>query len=95
MNVRTEALAYRIWAHCEPLGWDCTVKDVAEALGVKWQRVNAICQHRNWTNRMRHSATSAFEYAHSIGRMDDRRSTDNALDGGSYHDTLRMWEAAE
>ena len=89
MNARTEALAFRIWAHCEPLGWDCTVKDVAEALGVRWQRVNAICHHRNWTNRLRHSAMSQFEYVHSVGLADARRMTDS-LDGGSYRDTFRL-----
>ena len=88
MNVRTEALAYRIWAHCEPLGWDCTVKDVAEALDVKWQLVNAICRCRKWTSRMRHSSPSSFEY--NSGRMDSRRRTDKDLDGGSYRDILRM-----
>lgn len=53
MSAHTEAIAYRIWAYAEPLGWDCTVKEIAEALGVGWRTVANTCRHRNWLQRLR------------------------------------------
>ena len=44
-NPRQEALALRIYSHCDPLGWDCTHGDVDEALGV--------CRSKDWSHRLR------------------------------------------
>jgi len=52
-NPRTEALALRIYSHCDPLGWDCTHGDVAEALGVSLQRVMGVCRSKDWSHRLR------------------------------------------
>lgn len=62
MTPANEALAYRIWAFCEPLGWNVSVKDIAEEMGCSWQRARTICQHRRWLNRLRKDADK--EYAH-------------------------------
>lgn len=57
MAPRTEALAYRIWAYATPLGWDCSVKEIAEALGdVSWETVRTVMQHKKWLSRVRHDA---------------------------------------
>jgi hypothetical protein len=47
------ALAYRIWAYAEPKGWDCTAREIAEALGVSRETVGGICQRKGWTQRLR------------------------------------------
>ena len=49
----TQALAFRIWAYCTPREWDCTVVEIAEALGESTPRVSATCQHRGWNQRLR------------------------------------------
>lgn len=61
-NPKSEALAFRIWAYASPLGWDCTVKDIAEELGEGWQRVMNICRHRGWLGRMRHESRGSIEF---------------------------------
>jgi hypothetical protein len=58
LTPRSAALAFRIWAYAEPLGWDCSVKDIAEALGdVSWGTVRAVLQHKNWLSRVRCDST--------------------------------------
>lgn len=53
LTPRSEALAFRIWAHCEPLGWDVTYQEVGDALDVSWHRVNRIAQAKGWLTRFR------------------------------------------
>ena len=50
---KTEALAFRIWAHCQPLGWDTDVREIADHLGVSFQQVAGICRSKGWSNRLR------------------------------------------
>jgi hypothetical protein len=47
------ALAYRIWAYCEPRGWDCTISEIADALGVSSQRAQKRLLHSGWLGRVR------------------------------------------
>lgn len=49
----TEALAYRIWAYAKPLGWDCTVVEIAEALGASTSAVANTCHRKGWIPRLR------------------------------------------
>ena len=58
LKVKRDALAYRIWAYCEPLGWDCTVRNVADALGVHWNAVRRISAINGWGNRFRSTSFS-------------------------------------
>lgn len=55
-NPKTEALAFRIWAHASARGWDCTITEIADSLGESKDRVRAIVVHKNWTNRLRVSS---------------------------------------
>lgn len=50
---RTMALRYRIWAHCEPLGWDTTVMEIAEALDETPQMIAATIKDKGWHTRLR------------------------------------------
>jgi predicted secreted protein len=47
------ALAFRIWRYAEPLGWDCTAAEIADALGEPINRIVAICRHRGWNHKLR------------------------------------------
>lgn len=55
MNPRSEALAFRIWAHCKPIGWDCTMADLAERLDEPVERIRAVVGRKGWTGRLRSS----------------------------------------
>ena len=50
---KIEALAFRIWAHCEPLGWDTDARQIADAMDETVQRVTSICAVKGWTDRLR------------------------------------------
>ena len=53
MNVKTEALAFRIWAFAKPKDWDCTIHDAAIAVGESPQRIAGVCRVKGWTGRLR------------------------------------------
>lgn len=86
MNARVEALAFRIWAYAQPKGWDCLMKDVAEALGVSLANVRAVSTVKDWSGRFRvaKADTSArfgsfnFKRAHDeeINKLADQMEAD-------------------
>ena len=57
----TAALAYRIYGHCAP-GWGHTYAEVADALGVSPQRVQAVAVSVGWTGRFTAVSPSVQEY---------------------------------
>jgi hypothetical protein len=70
MNPRSAALAFRIWRYAEPLGWDCTVAEIADDLREPVQRVRAICQHRGWNRKLRGVSSPGHDFKggkHSFG----------------------------
>jgi hypothetical protein len=79
-NPRSAALAFRIWRYAEPLGWDCTVAEIADELRESTQTVNNICWRRGWNRKLRtvtrtdgcNNSTAAYGFSeaatHSIAR---------------------------
>lgn len=59
-NPRTAALAFRIWQHCQPIGWNCTLAECADVLREDVNRVRWVAQHKRWLGRFR------------IGSMDEQ-----------------------
>lgn len=53
MSPQSEALAFRIWAYAEPFGWNVTASQIADALGVSYQRIAGICRRKGWLGRLR------------------------------------------
>lgn len=53
MTPKNEALAFRIWQYCTPIGWDCTSVEVAHAIDVSHIRVCEILNTKKWTTRLR------------------------------------------
>lgn len=47
------ALRYRIHGYAAPRGWDCTVTEIADALGEPMPRVRNACIKAGWTERLR------------------------------------------
>lgn len=50
---KTKALAYRIWAFAEPLGWNATVREIADHLDVSIQAVINALRYQGWSDRVR------------------------------------------
>ncbi|WP_422073944.1 hypothetical protein [Tranquillimonas rosea] len=57
MSPRVEAVAFMVWRHCEPIGWDCTLAEAAAAIGETTRAVGHACKEKGWTHRFRTSAT--------------------------------------
>lgn len=55
MTPKQETIAFKIWAHCEPLGWDMTIADAANDIGVPVQQFIGIARVKGWTHRFRKS----------------------------------------
>ena len=75
------ALAYRVWAYAEPLGWDCTVSEIADAIGASPTAVGRVVSLKGWQTRVRTSGLNAPGGFHNgpIG----------FIDPGPTHHTVR------
>lgn len=92
LSPATQALAYRIWAHCQPIGWNCSITEIADALGVDWHRVNSTLIRKGWSGRVRVSRRMGKEtFGNSIAKFDGA----DALLGKSDFDTAQFMEADE
>jgi hypothetical protein len=60
MSPQAEALAYRIWAYANPLGWDCTATEVADAIRSTPRAVAKVASLKGWTARFRKTGVVAF-----------------------------------
>ena len=64
MTPRTEAIAYRVWAYAAPRGWNVTIVEVAEEIGVEWQSVRSVMVHKKWIGRLRNGSTTQDAFTH-------------------------------
>ena len=62
-SVATKALSLRIYGYATPRGWDLTIAECAEALGVEPARVRRIAQLRQWTSQFRATMQDRTGYA--------------------------------
>lgn len=53
LTTRSETLAFRVWAHAKPLGWDCTIAEIADAIDEDMERIRRVCQLKGWGRRFR------------------------------------------
>lgn len=65
-QLKTQALAYRVWAYAQPLGWNCTMQEVASALGESLMKVSAVCRSMGWNSRMRTESNGARHEANYV-----------------------------
>lgn len=89
-NPKSEVLAFYIWAYASPLGWDCTVKDIAEELGESWQRVRRVCTIKGWSGRLRCAEDSPELFMKSADTAIGWFSTKREF--ASYADALKYSE---
>lgn len=53
ITASTHACRFRIWAYCAPREWDCTIVEVAEALGEDVNRIRVMIRQAGWSGRLR------------------------------------------
>jgi DNA-binding transcriptional regulator LsrR (DeoR family) len=63
MTPRQHAIAYKVWAHCEAIGWDCTVPECADAIGEPATFVGRVVSARGWATRFRAAQADHNAYA--------------------------------
>jgi hypothetical protein len=64
-NPVSAALAFRIWQYAQPIGWDCTVAEIAAELREPVQRVGRICSARGWNYKLRRPSVIGIGYTGS------------------------------
>jgi hypothetical protein len=73
-NPRTARIAAAIHYYAKPLGWDCTIADLADATGESPNAIRAVLHHNKWLDRVRRVSPRDGDYfaagtsiaAHSI-----------------------------
>ena len=53
MTPRRQAIAFRIWSHAEAVGWNITVRELADALGETSDTIRNIVLQKGWRDRLR------------------------------------------
>ncbi len=51
-QIEAEANAFRIWREGSAVEWDCTLTELADAVGLTKPTVWRICQDKGWTTRL-------------------------------------------
>lgn len=66
---KTLALRFRIWQFAAPKGWDVSVHDIADALGLSWMTARNAVHGAGWSNRIRKvSSEQSHRMASSLYR---------------------------
>lgn len=53
LRAKHMAIEFRIWCVCNPIGWDITMIDVADRLGISQRAVLNAAKRKGWCNRFR------------------------------------------
>ncbi|KEP68836.1 hypothetical protein DL1_08700 [Thioclava dalianensis] len=53
LKAKHMAIEFRIWAICNPIGWDITMKEVAQRLGISQRAVLHAARRKDWCSRFR------------------------------------------
>jgi hypothetical protein len=64
LSAKSEAIAFRIWAFCQPIGWDADNTTIAAALGESDHRCRAVIHRKGWTRRIRQSQIDDNRFGH-------------------------------
>jgi len=61
-NPRTARIAAAIHYHAKPLGWDCTIADLADATGEDANVIRGVLQAKGWLDRVRRMSARDGDY---------------------------------
>lgn len=53
MTPRSEAIAFKAWQVASRMGWNCTIREVADEIGVDHRRLGKVVSAKGWTGRFR------------------------------------------
>ena len=71
-NTAQSAIRLRIWQHCDPIGWDCSLDECAKAIGLGLPAVRAVvCMSPSWLGRFRASGGAVKRAAQWSMRAND------------------------
>lgn len=84
MTPRGHAIAFRIWQYCRPLGWDCTRREIADALDLHVGTVASVVEKKGWDVRLR----TPVRQRHWRESADWTLYFDNAVDGYSNREAM-------
>ncbi len=59
LSPKSEALAYRIWAYCEPRGWNVTPREIGDEIGICASHVVQLLWRKGWHTRVRADSRKA------------------------------------
>lgn len=75
-NPHLEAVAFRIWTYAEPLGWDVSVPDLADALDLPKREIDKALYYKGWARRLKrrrfHHAAQALASEVWVGMQEIR-----------------------
>lgn len=95
-NPSARAIAFNIWRHCDPLGWNCAVRDCALAIGETSATVRAVAVNKGWITVFRGAVQDdGIAPRKSIGVIQmhfDRFSRDEIAFATKSHQTLQQQE---
>ena len=67
MTPKQHAIRLRIWQHCDPIGWDCSLDECAKAIGLSLPAVRAVaCMSPSWQGRFRASGGAVKRTSHWV-----------------------------
>ena len=59
LNMKSEALAFRIWQYAAPREWNVTLAEIADHLDESAYRVSTTMRWRGWLSRVRVTSVDA------------------------------------
>ena len=85
MTQQLEARAFAIWRFAQPLDWDVSMDEIADAVGLTRSQVNNAISAKGWggkigMGRNAGSRDNGIRAAHMLHKRAGRRFDDNALD---------------
>ena len=103
LSPRSEALAFRIWAYCQGVEWNCTVREIADALEASVHSVSSVIGFKSWHDRLRTPESDPkgerFARARIYAQPKDNRFFNNSMSAVALRDVFisagvpPLWEA--
>ena len=92
MTPKQHAIRLRIWQHCDPIGWDCSLDECAKAIGLGLPAVRAVvCMSPSWLGRFRASGGAVKRAAKWSMHANDTTTSADVVDlFGEAFGTVRV-----
>ena len=71
--ISAQALDFMVWREAQSVGWDCTVSELASAIGRPYTTAREVAIRRGWLERLTHG---------NSGAKGDRLGIDKVINSG-------------